>query len=201
MQSEVGAGVCEYHIFDMGDYATKVPKELERVYYHQWGFMRQGGEEAPALARMMKKGEKNVFKGLKDTVRELGHDALDVIDIFVSCVFTCFKRAFMNVRVMVSHYLTLIYFYNLIEFTKKIDCEGCEWETYHDWMADDIPMLHQILVEVHNAPMDKVLDFFYSLDAAGYLRYHKEPNIQFDPACLEYGFVKVDKSFTKTINK
>jgi len=165
MQSEVGAGVCEYHIFDMGDYATKVPKELERVYYHQWGFMRQGGEEAPALARMMKKGEKNVFKGLKDTVRELGHDALDVIDIF------------------------------------KIDCEGCEWETYHDWMADDIPMLHQILVEVHNAPMDKVLDFFDSLDAAGYLRYHKEPNIQFDPACLEYGFVKVDKSFTKTINK
>ena len=50
--------------------------------------------------------------------------------------------------------------------------------------------------------MDKVLDFFDSLDTAGYLRYHKEPNIQFGSACLEYGFVKVDKSFTeKKINK
>ena len=99
---------------------------------------------------------------------------------------------------------TLSIFCSLIEIhnTKKIDCEGCEWETYRDWIANDIPMLHQLLVEVHNAPMDKVLDFFDSLDEAGYLRYHKEPNIQFGPNCLEYGFVKVDKSFTeKKIDK
>lgn len=56
-------------------------------------------------------------------------------------------------------------------------------------------MLHQILVEVHKAPMDPVLDFFNSIEAAGYLRFHKEPNIQFCPSCLEYGFIKVDKEF------
>jgi hypothetical protein len=39
-------------------------------------------------------------------------------------------------------------------------------------------MLHQILVEVHGAPIDKALDFFNSIENAGYLRFHKEPNIQ-----------------------
>ena len=92
--------------------------------------------------------------------------------------------------------MTFVFYNPLESHEQKIDCEGCEWETYHDWIADDVPLLHQILVEVHNAPMDKVLDFFDSLDAAGYLRYHKEPNIQFCPSCIEYGFVKVDKSFT-----
>lgn len=29
----------------------------------------------------------------------------------------------------------------------------------------------------------------------GHLRFHKEPNIQFGPGCLGYGFVKVDKAF------
>ena len=83
MQKEVGAGVCEYHIFDMGNYEKQVPKELERAFYHQWGFMRQGGKKPP-ITRMMKPGEKHVYKGLKDTLKELGHDTLDVIDIFVS---------------------------------------------------------------------------------------------------------------------
>lgn len=94
---------------------------------------------------------------------------------------------------MRSHLFLFTFF--LQNATKKIDCEHCEWETYQDWLADDIPMLHQILVEVHTAPKNTVLDFFDSLEAAGYLRFHKEPNIQFCPSCLEYGFVKVDKAF------
>ena len=56
-------------------------------------------------------------------------------------------------------------------------------------------MLHQLLVEVHEAPIDKALDFFDSIEAAGYLRFHKEPNIQWNSDCIEYAFVKVDKSF------
>ena len=83
----------------------------------------------------------------------------------------------------------------LVSYEQKIDCERCEWETYKDWLSDDIPMLHQILVEVHGAPIDKALDFYDSLEAAGYLRFHKEPNIQWNPSCIEYAFVKVDKSF------
>jgi hypothetical protein len=48
---------------------------------------------------------------------------------------------------------------------------------------------------VHLAPKDKVLDFFNSLEKAGYLRFHKEANIQFNPGCIEYGFVKVNEAF------
>jgi hypothetical protein len=68
--------------------------------------------------------------------------------------------------------------------------EGCEWETYQDWLGDDMPLLHQILVEVHGCP-ESVLDFMDSFEKVGYLRYHKEPNIQSDPSCLELGMIKV----------
>ena len=83
LQKEVGEGVCEFHIFDMGDYKEHRPKELKgRVYYHRWGLKKQG---AAAPAHWNKKaGEINKFLGLKDTIRELGHEHLGVIDIFVS---------------------------------------------------------------------------------------------------------------------
>ena len=58
-------------------------------------------------------------------------------------------------------------------------------------------MLHQILVEVHEAPKHAVLDFFDSLERNGYLKFHKEPNIMWAPHCLEYAFVKVKRSFVE----
>ena len=44
-------------------------------------------------------------------------------------------------------------------------------------------MLHQIQVEIHGAPANKedgagAIDLFDSFERAGYLRFHKEPNIQ-----------------------
>jgi hypothetical protein len=39
----------------------------------------------------------------------------------------------------------------------KINCESSEWDTYADWPAEDIPMLHQIQVETHGAPGEKEL--------------------------------------------
>jgi hypothetical protein len=152
MQNEVGKGVCEFHIFDMGDYRSRVPKELERIHYHQWGLKKQDPNvTAPAV------GDR--YYGLRDTIKLLGHEKLDAIDIF------------------------------------KIDCEKCEWNTYEDWVADGIPLLHQIQVELHNAP-PKAINFFDALERAGYLRFHKEPNIQFsDGSCVEYAFIKVHEEF------
>ncbi|KAL7527134.1 hypothetical protein ACHAXR_001822 [Thalassiosira sp. AJA248-18] len=155
LQNELGAGVCEYHIFDMGDYGAEVPKELERAHYHKWGLAKQrSNTDKPQPGK--------TYYGLLDTVKLLGHEQLDVIDIF------------------------------------KIDCEKCEWDTYKDRLADGIPMLHQIQVEVHEAPGQKAIDFFDFLErTGGYLRFHKEPNIQWDPDCIEYAFVKVDEAFAK----
>jgi len=73
----------------------------------------------------------------------------------------------------------------------KIDCESCEWDIYQDWFLDSIPMLQQIQVDMHQAPRDKELDFFNGLEKAGYVRTHKEPNIQYDPSCIEFAFLKI----------
>ena len=166
MQQQTGPGTCEFHIFDFGNYEAAMRQSgLARAFYHRWGLVKQkppsknwgwaGSQKAPTPT-INTKGE---FYGLLDIVRLLGHQDLDVIDVF------------------------------------KIDCEKCEWDTYTDWLSPEIPMLHQILVEVHGAPKDKALDFYDSMEKEGYLRFHKEPNIQWDPNCIEYAMVKVDREF------
>ena len=153
-QKEIGEGICEYHIFDMGDFSNRMPKDLKRAHYHQWGLEKQD----PSVDKPVPGKQ---FYGLRDTIRLLGHEDLDVIDIF------------------------------------KIDCESCEWDTYMDWLAEGIPLLHQIQVETHGAPIEKALGFFDTLESAGYLRYHKEANILVAAPwaafgqCFEYGMVKV----------
>ncbi|KAL7527511.1 hypothetical protein ACHAWF_002207 [Thalassiosira exigua] len=151
VEKEAGAGVCEFHIFDMGDYEKKMMSQgLQRAFYHRWG-----------IKGAHKSNKGNKFHSLQDTVRLLGHESLDIVDIF------------------------------------KIDCEHCEWDSYRDWLSPGVPLLHQILVEVHKAPRLVALDFFGSLERAGYLRFHKEPNIQYEPSCVEYAFVKVGQAFVE----
>jgi hypothetical protein len=75
----------------------------------------------------------------------------------------------------------------------KIDCEGCEWQSYKDWLGVD---LRQVLVEVHDSPGVVVNDFFQSIHDAGYVMFYKEPNIQFSNGrCQEISFLKMSKSF------
>lgn len=61
--------------------------------------MRQGGK-APATTQF-KIENNNSYKGLKDTIRALGHDKLDGIDIFVSginmVVFAHLRRLTSNI--------------------------------------------------------------------------------------------------------
>jgi len=46
----------------------------------------------------------------------------------------------------------------------------------------------------------KTVEFFDKVQEAGYLTFHKEPNIQFGSDCIEYAFVKVDTSFIEGKN-
>mmetsp|Transcript_24778 Transcript_24778/g.44877 ORF Transcript_24778/g.44877 Transcript_24778/m.44877 type:complete len:360 (-) Transcript_24778:71-1150(-) len=161
MQQAVGAGVCEFHIFDMGDYAEKMPKDLERAHFHQWGLMKQSSDAGDDGS--VQPGAQ--YYGLRDTIKLLGHENLDTIDIF------------------------------------KIDCEKCEWKTFQDWVGPGIPSLQQIQVEVHGAPPEAIT-FFDSFEEEGYVRFHKEPNIQFnDGSCVEFALLKLDKEFFELKNE
>lgn len=80
----------------------------------------------------------------------------------------------------------------------KIDCEGCEWGTYKDWLETDI---RQILVEVHQVP-EVAHDYFSNLQHAGYVIFHKEPNIQYGGgACVEYAMLKLSQDFVENKNR
>mmetsp|Transcript_1391 Transcript_1391/g.1794 ORF Transcript_1391/g.1794 Transcript_1391/m.1794 type:complete len:361 (-) Transcript_1391:62-1144(-) len=153
MMEILGNNTCEFHIFDMGDYESRMPEGLGRATYHQWGLKKQDPNalDTPAPGQRL--------YGLKDTIKLLGHENLDTIDIF------------------------------------KIDCDNCEWKTFKDWLDPDIPMLQQIQVELHGA-RPAAIDFFDGMEEEGYVRFHKEPNIQFnDGSCIEYALLKLDKNF------
>ena len=74
----------------------------------------------------------------------------------------------------------------------KIDCDGCEWSTYKDWLTVDI---RQIQVELHGVPSNKN-QLFVDLKRAGYAVFSKEPNtLGCGGRCIEYAFLKLDPKF------
>jgi len=83
----------------------------------------------------------------------------------------------------------------------KIDCEGCEWDTYANWLNTDesgILGIRQILVETHGTPHqnNNTVNFFNGLHDAGYVIFHSEPNIEFGLGkCVEFSLLKLSPSF------
>lgn len=78
----------------------------------------------------------------------------------------------------------------------KIDCEGCEWETFQGWFGAGVS-IRMILIEVHYpSKQEQVLDFFEMIQSYGYAIYRKEPNtLGGMGGYQEYGFIKLDSSF------
>lgn len=84
----------------------------------------------------------------------------------------------------------------------KIDCEGCEWSTYKDWIEHDI---RQILIETHGVPTPQgtpkarwykkpldVSQYYKQYSDNGYALFSKDPNGELS---LELCFIKLDKGF------
>jgi len=104
----------------------------------------------------------------------------------------------------------------------KIDCEGCEWDTFPGWFSSDV-ILRQILVEVHHSRTSinsletkkfynrlkqedysinslKTKKFYNRLKQEDYVIFHREANIQHSfnqrrPKCMEVAFLKLNSSF------
>lgn len=74
----------------------------------------------------------------------------------------------------------------------KIDCEGCEWKTFQDFLRQD---MRQILIEVHDF-CRVTNDFFQELHDNNFVMFHKEPNIQWSNGnCVEFSFLRLDQSY------
>merc|ERR1711957_1120450 len=70
---------------DMDDFQDKMPKDMN-IYFHKWGIAHEA-----SVVENDKKGTQ-IYKTLKETIKELGHDDLPAIDIFKidceGCEFT-----------------------------------------------------------------------------------------------------------------
>ena len=71
--------VCEIHIFDMGDYEGEMPKGLN-IHYHRWGLKKHSNLKESNPSVEIEKGKE--FYSLEETVKLLGHENRETIDIF-----------------------------------------------------------------------------------------------------------------------
>jgi hypothetical protein len=89
----------------------------------------------------------------------------------------------------------------------KIDCEGCEWTSYKDWMNTDI---RQILIETHDLPRVRTptvtpygtfpamraSDYFDAFTQAGFVLFSKEVNSAWgEEKCVEWSYLKLHADF------
>ena len=71
----------------------------------------------------------------------------------------------------------------------KMDCEGCEWLTFNDWIRHDI---RQINIEVHGLNSVALFD---ALDDAGFALYSKELNPQWPNGIYELSLIKLAPAY------
>lgn len=154
---------CEIHVFDFTDYSDLVPPG-RNIHFHPWGLK-------PSYTEKRKRTSITSWT-LFLTFGQARPNAGEF-------------KTFEETKKALGHEGLPIDIF-------KIDCEGCEWSTYKDWIDADI---RQLLVEVHHVPQI-ANDFFTDLRKAGYVTYHKEPNIQYGGGeCLEYAMLKLSLDY------
>ena len=73
----------------------------------------------------------------------------------------------------------------------KVDCEGCEWETYKTWFT---PQMRQVQMELHYiTKANELLHYAYEQN---FVIFHKEPNtLGCGGSCIEYALVRLSEKF------
>lgn len=89
----------------------------------------------------------------------------------------------------------------------KLDCDGCEWEIFPLLFEPGMPMIRQLLIELHEDVDEatgvgtirkpETMAFFREMHKQGYVIFHKEANVHFwhVARCVEYGFLKLHETF------
>jgi hypothetical protein len=148
---------CEIHIFDLDPFNRPGMQESKNMHFHQWGLGSSYSLDWMYRQSKPRTGRKGNAANRERTL-----------------------YSFQEIRKRLGHENCTIDLF-------KIDCEGCEWHTYKDWITAD---LRQILMETHELPTpqikkrtpfgilpaisaSKVFDSFYS---NGYVLFSKEVN-------------------------
>ena len=76
----------------------------------------------------------------------------------------------------------------------KIDCEGCEFKSFNDWIDHDI---RQILIETHKLPLQEAIgnEFFDSFTENDFVMYSKENNGWGVGDHYEFSYIKLHSDF------
>jgi len=186
----LGEDTCEIHTFDFTDFSKEanIPRQ---VHFHARGLKPSYQETDTAVlgtgtAVLMSTGVENEINQLHGQLNGNGQAVFMKAEKDEEEEAAEFKTLEETMEVLGHTALPIDIF--------KVDCEGCEWKTYRDWLKAD---LRQILVEVHKVP-PAAQRFFEDLQRAGYVTYHKEPNIEFgNGECIEYAMMKLDKSYVE----
>jgi hypothetical protein len=159
---------CEIHVFDSTDYSSAVPKHMD-IHFHNWGLRRDRGPNTNDDFTP----DENVAFQLSKSINSMKYISL-------------------------SQTMKILGHNNKVLDILKIDCEGCEWKVFMDWLGESsVKPPRQVLVEVHRSPAPFARNFFFEMKKHGYVIFHKEPNLPGCPKgdCVEYGFLKLHPDF------
>ena len=84
---------------------------------------------------------------------------------------------------------------SLEECVNGNNCEGCEWQTYPEWLNAGVTP-NQLVVTLHGAPKNED-NLFEMMEASNYVIFHKEADIRYGGMWQEYGFLKLTPEFFK----
>jgi hypothetical protein len=114
---------CEIHIFDPDPFDRPGMATEKNMHFHQWGL-----GSSYSLEWMDRQTRPKNTKKLGRKRGQLKRNKT--------------YYSFQEIRKRLGHENSTIDLF-------KIDCEGCEWHTYKDWITAD---LRQILIETHELP-------------------------------------------------
>jgi len=164
---------CEVHVFDMDDFASLIPVEYKDfIFFHHWGL--KGSRE------------QSQFMALQSIREPTKYQSSQILSASSPAAQIGEFHTFQEIVKKLGHK-------NRTIDVLKIDCEGCEWDTYEDWLQSSVD-IRQIQVEMHYVH-NHAVHFFLILQRAGFVTFHKEANTLVNGLCYEYAFMKLDEAF------
>jgi hypothetical protein len=195
---------CEIHTFDPGNFGAVVNRT--GAVYHEWGLAKETRTTTPNITATLPPLMQNV-KSLSPRQQQIHQRQQKMYRLQQQ------RRQPQHFKSLKDTVKALGHQGRTIDIF-KIDCEGCEWDTYQSWLEEDSGVdMRQILVEIHSTDPSKrfanqrmmppeTMDFFDALYRHNYVIVAKEVNIMHwsnSGQCAEFAFLKMAPEFFSDI--